>query len=447
MQTFASIRLAAVLCASALWAVAQTSPLPNMPPSTAARILEQATWGPTPQSISELQTKGFDKWFADQMSAPITTYYDEPLLGSDGKNFNNISGIQTAFFQNALANPDQLRQRVAFALSEIWVVSHDGVVNYTAAFPPLLNIYQKDAFAAYPVLMKDITLNWAMGRYLDMLNNRKATATTSPNENYGRELMQLFTIGLNNLTLGGTLALDANGKPIPTFNSATVAAITAAFTGWVAASPRTTGATPNVFDPMVPNDTQHDVKAKNLPFIYPNGTTVTVALPANQSAANDLDAALKAVFAHPTLAPFVVKQLIQHLVTSNPSSAYVTRVTTVFNDTKGDMKAVVKAILIDQEARAGDLAVSANPPSFCHLREPVLLLTSMLRGLKGVVYDSSTVSGYSNAMGQNLFTAPSVGTIKSRALVMISSRVMGFSEVPRTASTRSVNNLPSFMVC
>jgi uncharacterized protein (DUF1800 family) len=379
-----------------------------MPASTAARILEQATWGPNAQSISELQTKGFDQWFADQVAAPVTSYPNQPMLGPDGKNFTNLSGVQVQFFENALYNPDQLRQRVAFALSEIWVVSHVGVVQRTASFPPLLNIFQKDAFAAYPVLMKDVTLNSAMGAYLDMLNNHKATKTTSPNENYGRELMQLFSLGLNNVALNGTPVLDSNGSPLPTYSQTTVDVMSAALTGWTYA-PTAAGATPpNVFVPMVPLETQHDMTAKTLPFIYPNGQTVSTTLPAGQSAETELDGALAAVFAHPSLAPFVVKQLIQHLVTSNPSPDYILRVVTVFNDNRGDLKATVKAILTDQEARTGDSGISGDAASFGHLREPVLLIENLLRGLKGSVVDSSTIYGYTANLGQNLLSPPSV---------------------------------------
>jgi uncharacterized protein (DUF1800 family) len=407
MRILAPVRFAAIAAFFIFHSTAQSPPA-GMPATTAARILEQATWGPNAQSIAELQTKGFDQWFADQVAAPMTTYPNQPMLGSDGMPYRTISGVQVQFFENALSNPDQLRQRVAFALSEIWVVSHVGVVTRAASFPPLLNVFQKDAFAAYPTLMKDVTLNSAMGAYLDMLNNHKATKTSSPNENYGREIMQLFTLGLNNLSLNGATVLDANKNPIPIYSPATVTAISAAFTGWTYA-PTAAGATaPNVFDPMVPLETQHDMTQKSLPFTYPNGQTVTITLPVNQTAETDLDGALAALFAHPTLAPFVSTQLIQHLVTSNPSSDYILRVTTVFNDTKGNLQAVVKAILTDPEARAGDSGMGSDPATFGHFREPVLLVENLLRGLNGSVFDSSTVYNYTSNMGQSLLNEPSV---------------------------------------
>jgi len=401
MRLTAAAMIATFLCTA-------QSPPPGMPASTAARILEQATWGPTKQSISELQNKGFDQWFADQLTAPVTSYPNQPMLGLDGKPFRDISGVQVQFFQNALSKPDQLRQRVAFALSEIWVVSRVGVVNRAAYFPPLLNIFQKDAFKTYPQLMKDVTLNPAMGAYLNMLNNHKATATSSANENYGRELMQLFTLGLNNLTSDGTTVLDVKGNPLTTYSQATVTAMSAALTGWTYAPTAAGGTPPNVLDPMVPLESQHDMTEKLLPFIYPTGKTITITLPANQSAETDLGCALAAIFKHPSLAPFVAQQLIQHLVTSNPSPDYIRRVVGVFVESSGDLGAVVKAILTDPEARAGDTGLSSDAVTFGHLREPVLLMENLLRGLNGSVASSSTVYRYPAALGQNLLEEPSV---------------------------------------
>jgi len=384
-----------------------------MPASTAARILEQATWGPSAASIAELQTKGFELWFQNQVAAPISTYPNQPANTTvNGITVVNtdLTPVQRQFFQNALGKPDQLRQRVAFALSEIWVVSQQSVVRSAAYFPPLLNIFQKDAFGSYQQLMYDVTLNPAMGHYLDMLNNNKATATSSPNENYGRELMQLFTLGLNNLNQDGTLALDQNNNPIPTFTPATVSAISAAFTGWTYAQ---TAGTANYTIPMIPTEkngveTQHDTTEKLLPFIGPEGQTSTITLPAGQTAELDLDEALTALYSQPSLAPFVVTQLIQHLVTSNPSPQYVLDVVNVFNSTNGNLQQVVYAILTDPAARAGDNGLDYDTSTFGHFREPALLLANLLRGLNGAVSPTSTVYNFSAALGQALFQEPSV---------------------------------------
>jgi len=414
----ASVRFAALgMISTFLFAGQSSGPKPAAAPlltaSAAARILEQATWGPTPATVSALQTQGFDQWFQGQLNAPITTYPNQPMLGPDGKAYGNMAGVQVQFFENALNNPDQLRQRVAFALSEIWVVSKEGTIGYAAAFPPLLNIFQQDAFGTYGALMKDVTLNPAMGQYLDMVNNKKATATYAPNENYGRELMQLFTVGLNNLNQDGTLVLDKTGSPIATYSQSTVTAMTNALTGWTYAATAAGATGPNYFLPMVPVESkglesQHDATQKMLSFTYPDGTVHTTTLPVGQTAELDLQGALGALSANPNMAPFISKQLIQHLVTSNPSTGYVSRIAGVFTSSGGSLKSVVYAILTDEEARAGDAGVSNELPTFGHLREPVLWIENLLRGLNGTVFDSSTINGHTSALGQNLFYEPSV---------------------------------------
>jgi len=382
-----------------------------MSAAAASRILEQATWGPTPASVAALQSTGFDNWFANQVATPMTTYPNQPMLTSTGTAFSNMAGVQVQFFENALYNNDQLRQRVAFALSEIWVVSKESTIGYAAAFPPLLNIFQQDAFASYPQLIKDVTLNPAMGQYLDMVNNRKASGSYLPNENYGREVMQLFTVGLNVLNPDGSVVVDASNTPLPTYSQATVGAISAALTGWTYAATPTGAQGPNYFLPMVPVEsrgleTQHDTTAKSLPFTYPDGTVHTTALAAGQTAEQDLADVIAGLMANPTMAPFISKQLIQHLVTSNPSPAYISRVSAVFSSTGGNLKSVVYQILTDPEARAGD--AGGDLTQFGHLREPVLLVENLLRGMNGTIYDSSTLYNYTSNLGQNLFYPPSV---------------------------------------
>ena len=405
MRVPVCLRVAAVQSILALLCVAQGPP-PGMPASTAAHILEQATWGPTTAAISDLQTKGFETWFNAQVSAPITTYPAQPSINSAGKTNTDIRPIQVQFFENALKNPDQLRQRVAFALSQIWVVSHVGLVN-ADALPPLLNIFQKDAFTTYPKVMHDVTLNPAMGSYLDMVNNHKAdivngVTITAPNENYARELMQLFTLGVTNLDMYGNLA-----NSDPTYGQDAVAALAAALTGWTYA-PKQPGQLRNFADPMVAVESEHDTSKKLFTLTYPNGQAVTTTFQVKQPAETDLNTALAAIFSDPTLAPFVSRQLIQHLITSNPSPDYINRVATVFASTNGDLQAVVKQILIDPEARAGDLSLTGDPSYFGHYREPVLFLTNLLRGLSGQLFDSSTIYNASSSLGQNLFNEQSV---------------------------------------
>jgi uncharacterized protein (DUF1800 family) len=244
--------------------------------------------------------------------------------------------------------------------------------------PTYYDVLVRDAFGNYRQLLEDITLNPAMGAYLDMLQNDKANTsrTRLPNENYARELMQLFSIGLYNLNLDGSLTLSSTGFPIATYNQDAVLGTAAVLTGWTFAQP---GVATPVFrpgvqdwrDPMVNIPTRHETAAKTIL----NG----VVLPANQTAAQDLKATLDTIFNHPNVGPFICRQLIQRLVTSNPTSGYVYRVASVFNDNgqgvRGDLKAVVRAILMDYDARVG--FVSAQGAG--HQREPVIRVTNLLR--------------------------------------------------------------------
>lgn len=375
----------------------------------ANRILEQSTWGPTHVSTLLLQRQGFETWFASQVAAPVSTYTDQPRFNDVGNSNTNIAPVQVQFFQNALTGPDQVRQRVAFALSKIWVVS-ENELNNASAFPPILRLFQGDAFANYEQLMYDITLSPAMGRYLNMVNNDKGNVTkgTSPNENYAREIMQLFTLGLTQLKPDGSPVLDTNGAPVPSYTQTTVTALAKAFTGWTYAP--VPGVTPQSHNaayflaPMVATESNHDTTQK---AIFPGFT-----LPAGQTAEKDLKDALHAIFMQPTIAPFVCRQLIQTLVTSNPSPAYIQRVSEVFlsnaQGIRGDLKSIIYAILTDPEARAGDDPGVSTDPSFGHMREPVLFATALLRGLNGTLSSTTGVANSLSSLGQQLFFAPSV---------------------------------------
>src|SRR5581483_1631019 len=262
--------------------------------------------------------------------------------------------------------------------------------------------------ANYEQLMKDVTLNAGMGNFLNMVNNDKANLAkgTSPNENYGREIMQLFTLGLAKLNIDGTPVLDGSGNTIPTYAQADVNALSAAFTGWTYAPMPgfvTTGHNRAYFiPPMVPVESNHDMTAK---------TILGVNVSAGQTAEQELADALHIIFMQPSLPPFICQQLIEHLVTSNPSPAYVSRVATVFENNgsgvRGDLKAVIYAILTDPEARAGDTADTGDA-TFGHMREPVLLIANLLRGLNGTVSSTSLVANAATNLGQQLFYPPSV---------------------------------------
>ena len=297
----------------------------------AARFLDQATWGPTPASIESLQQMGIAKWLAAQFAATPSDLPDQPILDSSGNTNQDLAPVQAAFFQNAVNGPDQLRQRVAFILSQIWVVSQVSV-HSAYAFPPYWRIFRDNAFGNYRDIIKAVTLSPAMGTYLNMANNNKANPAkgTAANENYARELMQLFTLGLTELNPDGSPVLDANNNPIPTYNQAVVTNMAKVLTGWTyPTAPGATAKTNNpayYFGQMFAVEAEHDTTAKT---IFNN-----VAVPAGQTAEQDLDSLLDALMQQPTMAPFVSQQLIQHLVTSNPSPAYMQRVAQVFSSTQ-----------------------------------------------------------------------------------------------------------------
>jgi uncharacterized protein (DUF1800 family) len=385
-----------------------TTPAPLITDIAAARFLDQATWGPTPASIAQLQQMGIDAWLSAQFALNTSDLPDQPILNSAGNSNNNLAPVQAGFFQNAVTGQDQLRQRVAFALSEIWVVSATSGVPAAYAYPPYWRIFRDNAFGNYRDIIKAVTLSPAMGRYLNMANNNKANPAkdTAANENYAREMMQLFTLGLTQLNANGTPVL-ANNIPVPTYDQNVVTNMAKVLTGWT--YPTAPGATPKTNNPayyfgqMFAVEAEHDTTAKT---IFGN-----INIPAGQTAAQDLESLLDGLMQQPTMAPFISTQLIQHLVTSNPSPAYIQRVANVFlNDgtgVRGNMQAVIQAILTDPEARAGDTpgTVSVN---FGHLREPVLFMANLLRGLNATLSAKSVIDNDASLMGQELFYAPSV---------------------------------------
>ena len=382
-------------------------------PSTAdvVRFLEQATFGPTPALIEHVRAIGFDAYLNEQFAAPASDYPTLPLYpttrdttacpnGSTCQRDNyTMYLLQNRFFTNGLYGEDQLRQRVAFALHQILVVS--GVeVTQPSWMAPYLQLLDRRAFGNFRQLLLELTLNPAMGRYLNVNGNTR----TRPNENYAREVLQLFSIGTVRLNTDGTAQRDERGEPLPAYSQTTIDNFARVFTGWRLAPSPATGV-PNYIDPMVANAAQHDTNVKTLL----DGAT----LPARQTAQQDLEAAIDNIFNHPNVGPFISKQLIQHLVTSNPTPAYVARVAEVFNGNagaaRGDLQAVARAILLDPEAR-GDLK---TVPSFGHLRHPALFVLNILRGFDARSADGQSPSdGYLNPqitpMGMDLFRPASV---------------------------------------
>jgi uncharacterized protein (DUF1800 family) len=390
--------------------------------AAAVRFLEQSTFGPTPALITQLQASGFVPFLTSQFAATQSTFPD-PATG-----VNTITPTAQIFFTNAMSNPDQLRQRVAFALSQIFVTSNVTVPPQGMA--PYLRTLSADAFSNYRTIMQDVTLSPAMGLYLNMVNNDKPNATngTHANENYSRELMQLFTLGLSLINTDGSLQLDGNGNPIPTYSQAQITAFANAYTGWT--YPTVPGATlvkhnPEYFlGPMELFATNHDMGAKTLL----EGTV----LAAGQTGTQDLAGALDDIFNHPNLPPFVSALLIQHLVTSNPSPAYISRVANVFQTgtfqgigsaTRGDMQAVIAAILLDPEARRGD-DPSTTVATDGHLREPVLYITNLLRAF-GATTDGLQPVNFATNMGESPMRPGSVFNFFPPNYIIPGSKTLG----------------------
>jgi uncharacterized protein (DUF1800 family) len=374
----------------------------------AARLLEQATFGPTVAEANRVVQIGFPNWVDEQLNMQTITGYNNLVQLQQGTFVNYPRKLQ--FFRNAISAPDQLRQRVAWALSQIVVAANvgdqDGTGNPTAMVSQYQDILLRNAFGNYRTLLREMSVSPIMGTYLTLVNSKRAdTATnTQPDENYIRELWQLFTIGTFRLNPDGSVQLDNQGRPLETYTIATIQEGARALTGWnyapATGQPNMGDSNPlNPFAAMITNAANHDTGSKTLL----NGQVI----PAGQTVTQDLDSVIDNVFNHPNVGPFIGRQLIQHLVTSNPSPAYVARITAVFNNNgqgvRGDLRAVVRAILLDPEARGN----SKTTPIYGKLREPALFLTHFFRALNctGGMWG---IPQRNRTMGQDIFSPPSV---------------------------------------
>jgi|CXWL01.1.fsa_nt_gi uncharacterized protein (DUF1800 family) len=399
------------------------------------RFLEQASFGPTKAMDDRIRRIGLRTWLAEQFEATYPSlnnpYPSQPLkpvnAPADCDNNTTVPDVpvtcfrdtysmyqpQTWFFREAFYGDAQLKHRVAWALAQIWVTS--GVdVQQGRHMVEYHKVLSNNAFGNYRNLMKQMTLNPTMGGYLDMAISTK----TNPNENYAREIKQLFTIGLFMLNPDGTVQTDGNGA-IPSYDQNVVNNLTKVFTGWQFCN--VTLSCPNYvansgildyLDPMLLNTNNHDLTAKTL-LSYPGSTTTNIAAcPAPCTSVAErtayanasMDQAIDNVFNHPNVGPYVSKVMIQHLVTSDPTPAYVGRVAAVFNNNgfnvRGDMKAVVKAILLDPEAR-GDVKTD---PNYGKLREPVQLATNFARAFGVRSADGASQSDGNLVRGRSEFT-------------------------------------------
>lgn len=374
----------------------------------AARFLAQATFGPTLEDIARLRQIGYSTWINEQvgfpMSSQLTFMKNAAQRAGTGDSVRRDWRLD-AWFVNALGGKDpikptvlhrdQLRQRVAFALSEIFVVSDatsDLLGNTPHGMTHYYDTLARDAFGNFRTLLEDVTLHPVMGIYLSMMQNQKPDPVNNirPDENYAREVLQLFSVGLVRLNADGTPLLDANQQPIPAYDQDTVKGFAHVFTGWTFNGCQAQGyfdcyyydsSAPAWVTPMENQAAYHaSAQAKQL-LNYTGVSLPGGVLAAGGSGRGDLDAALDNIFRHPNVGPFIGRQLIQRLVTSNPSPAYVGRVAAAFNDNgqgvRGDLRAVVTAVLMDAEARDP----ASQPEHFGKVREPILRLTHLWRAL------------------------------------------------------------------
>jgi len=413
------------------WPSPTAAAAPSAAQQEAARLLQQASFGPTSADIARVVSLGQTAWLNEQLAMPATAsyvpYIQQKYDRGDtyrpgGANFSG-NWVSQRFWANVANRPDQLRQRVAFALHQTFMVSQaDSNLYYHArGYAQYLDTLNQQAFGNYRNLLEDMALSPVMGIYLSHLRNRMANPATGllPDENFARELMQLFSIGLLQLNADGTPALDGTGKPIETYSNADVMAMARVFTGWswgfpdaqltvqnfTWGSPGLTVATDQRIDlqRMKPYPGQHATGESQL-FA---GKPWAVTIPANTNANEAVRLALNALFNHPNVGPFIGRQLIQRLVTSNPSPAYVARVTAAFNNNgkgvRGDLATVVRTILTDTEAR------SLPAPGFGKLREPVLRVAHWMRAFGATSGSGEYLMAWQlEAMSQNVLNAPSV---------------------------------------
>lgn len=346
----------------------------------AGRFLAQATLGFNRTELTALASTKYSDWIDMQFSAARTQgHYDWLIANGYGSSvyINNSSGLDNTIWRKLVASADPLRQRMVLALSELCVVSVLGINAQWRQFAvaAYLDILETNAFGNYRTLLQAISLSPAMGYFLTYRGNVKANPATGsePDENYARELMQLFTIGLLRLNTDGSTQTNASGAPIESYAQSDVSGLARVFTGWnVNVSGLTTPYPPDYLQrPLVSVAANYETGSKS--FL---GTTI----PTGTNASDSLTMALDAIFNHPNLPTFVSKQLIQHLVTSNPSPAYISRVSSAFTNNgagvRGDMQVVIKAILLDFEAR--DPATAAGA-AFGKLREPVVRFLNWAR--------------------------------------------------------------------
>ncbi len=387
--------------------VSGTIPTPIVPPNDAARFLEQATFGPTDADIRTLSLEGYPAWLSQQFAIQPTPtepaveqaliVNNPPCATSDvlcnaalfDQNNQDEGLVQDTFWQQSITASDELRQRVKYALSQIFVISSNNttsIQNMPRGEASYYDMLGNDAFGNYRQLLQDVTLSPMMGQFLSMLGNDKGNATTDPDENYAREVMQLFTIGLWQLNDDGSQQL-ANGQPIATYSNTDVMGLAAVFTGfsWNIPGNSTDTAWSSCCIYVGPGYGEELLPMQSFPShhsaVEKDFLGVTIPASGSPDPDGDLKIALDTLFNHPNVPAFFSKQMIQHMVTSNPSPAYISRVAKVFeNDgtgVRGNLQAVITAILTDPEAR--DSATYVGNPQYGKVREALLRYTEWAR--------------------------------------------------------------------
>lgn len=381
-------------------------------PATASKFLAQAGFGGTLSDIDQVLQLGFEGWLDKEISQAQSQSHIDWLIEKGFANENSAVRWPNTLWRKLFSSSDHLRQRVVLAYSQIFVVSINGLPSgeyNNIAIASYLDMLERHAFGNFRQLLEAVTLSTAMGAYLNMRGNQKAEGERRPDENYAREILQLFTIGLDRLHFNGTPVLDENGEPVPTYDEPDIAGLAAVFTGWNYAQVSDpsgvlpAGAYQHLL-PMVLDPNQHSTTKK---------TFLGVTIPENTDGIESLKIALDTLFNHPNAGPFIATRLIQRFITSNPLPAYVGRVATVFANNgygvRGDMAAVIKAILLDPEAH-GLSTASENQRG--KLREPVLRLVQWGRTFGAFSKDSGLWNlGMTNdpaTLAQMPMAAPSV---------------------------------------
>jgi uncharacterized protein (DUF1800 family) len=390
--------------------------------SDMVRLLEQATFGVSEAGLARVKAIGIDAWLTEQFGLasskyPVYPFFPfqrpdtcvdsrtQPLTADSfcARDNYTLFQLQRQFYIQGLTGADQLRQRVGFALSQLFVISGlEGGLNQPYGTAEYQQMLRDSAFGNFEELLTKVTLHPTMGRYLDMANNNRTTNGVQPNENYAREILQLFSIGTIELNLDGTPILDAQGRPVSTYDQEEIDGFARVFTGWtyppLPGQASRFGNVPYFIGQMVAFASNHETGTKQL---------LGASAPAGLTPQADLANAIRNIFLHPNVGPFIGQALIQKLVTGNPTPAYVGRVAAVFNNNganvRGDLKAVVRAILTDPEAR-GDLKID---PAFGKLREPALYMLNLLRGFGGQS-DGVYMQRADRELLQPVFYSPSV---------------------------------------